>query len=352
MGERGCGRMETDMTNVFTIILAILSFLVIITIHEFGHFITAKLFKVGVPEFSIGFGPEIFKKKKGETQYSVRLLPLGGFVRLEGEDEESSSESALGNKPVWQRMIIVAAGATLNILLGLLVYTVLYSQVSEMPLLKVDEVYENTPAYEAVMPGDEIIAVNGGRVWYYKDFKFLINTNDAGKPIKITVKRENEKKSFNITPIPDENGVYIIGIKMATEKNSFLKCIKYGFYETFFMIKVVFYSLFMLVSGKVPLSSVSGPVGTVSVMSEAARNGLASFANLFALLTVNIGIFNLLPIPALDGGRVFFMLVELVRGKPIDPKKEGMVHFVGLVLLLLLMFIVTIGDISSLIGKM
>ena len=350
MGKSGYGRMENKM-NIFTIILAVLSFLIIITIHEFGHFITAKLFKVGVPEFSIGFGPEIFKKKKGETLYSVRLLPLGGFVRLEGEDEESTSENALGNKPVWQRMIIVAAGAVLNILLGLLVYTVLYSQVSEMPVMSVAEVYENTPAYEYMQPGDEITAVNGGRVWYYIDFKFLINTNEAREPIKITVKRENEKKNFLITPIPDENGTYIIGIKMATEKMNFLKCIKYGLYETFFIIKIVFYSLFMLIRGKVPLSSMSGPVGTVSVMSEAARNGVASFASLFALLTVNIGIFNLLPIPALDGGRVFFMLIELIRGKPIDPKKEGLVHFIGFVLLLALMFVVTIGDIGSLIGK-
>ena len=339
------------MIDIFMIALAILSFLIIITIHEFGHFITAKLFKVGVPEFSIGFGPEIIKKKKGETKYSVRLLPLGGYVRLEGEDESSESKSALCNKPVWQRMIIVSAGAALNIILGFLVYTLLYSALPQMPVMTVDTVYENTPAYGNIMPGDKITAVNGGRVWYYKDFKFLINTKGANKPVDITVKRDGKKINYSVVPVEDENGVYVIGIKMATEKMNIFKSLKCGLYETFFIIKIIFYSLFMLIKGSVPLSSVSGPVGTVSVMSEAAKQGVASFASLFAMLTVNIGIFNLLPIPALDGGRVFFMFIELLRGKPIDPQKEGMVHMIGLILLLGLMFLVTIGDIGSLISK-
>jgi len=336
------------MGSILTILLAILVFVIIIIVHEFGHFITAKMFKVTVPEFSIGFGPTIFKKQKGETLYSLRAVPFGGYVRMVGEDEDSDDPNAFCNKPVWQRIIIVGAGAFLNILMGFIVYIILFSGVKQVPVLKVDSLVPEKPAYEVMMPGDEITAVNGSRVWYYKDFKFLLNTIKPDEEIKLTIKRDGKKMDVNIQPyLDEESGSYNIGIYMKTEKMTFFGVIKYAFYELFFVIRAIFYMLIMLITGKLPLGSVSGPVGTVSVMSSQMQYGFEAFMSLFAMLTVNIGIFNLLPLPALDGGRTFFLFVELIRRKPVSRKMEGMIHFVGLVLLLLLMLLVTVSDITN-----
>ncbi len=336
------------MQGFLYIVLAIVVFLFIITVHEFGHFITAKLFKVKVPEFSIGFGPVIFKKKKGDTSYSLRLLPIGGYVQMVGEDEASDDENALCNKPTWQRIIITGAGAFLNVLMGFIVYVVIMWNVTQMPTLKVSQTVENTPAYNVLEVGDEIVAANGNRVWYYKDFKFLLNTISPGEELSLTVKRNGETFNVDITPNYTEEKEYQIGILMDVEEIGFFGKLKYAFYELFFIIKAIFYSLFLLISGKVAFNNVSGPVGTVGVMVEAARGGFMSFLSLFGMLTVNIGIFNLLPFPALDGGRVFFMIIELIRGKKIPPEKEGLVHFIGLLILFLLMIFVTVNDVMVL----
>lgn len=340
------------MGNLLTILLAILVFVVIIIVHEFGHFITAKLFKVTVPEFSIGFGPAIFKKKKGETLYSLRAIPFGGYVQMVGEDEDSDDPNALCNKPVWQRIIIVGAGAFLNILMGFIVYVILFAGVSDMPVLKVKSLTPDTPAYEVLQTGDEIVGVNGKRIWYYKDFKFLLNTVEPDKELELVVKRNGEKQKIEIQPyFNSERQEYNLGFEMQQEKMNFFNVIKYAFYELFFIIKAIFYMLIMLITGKLPLGSVSGPVGTVGVMSSQMKYGLEPFLNLFAMLTVNIGIFNLLPLPALDGGRTFFLFVELIRRKPVSRKMEGIIHFAGLALLMLLMLVVTVNDISVLFRR-
>ncbi|MBQ3053366.1 MAG: RIP metalloprotease RseP [Clostridia bacterium] len=334
-------------------ILAIFIFLIIIMVHELGHFLAAKFFKVKVPEFSIGFGPVIFQKHTKETDYSLRAFPLGGYVKMEGEDEESDEENALCNKPVWQRLIIVAAGAVINLIMGFVIYIILFMQITSVPVLRVESLEENTPAYRQMMVDDTIIAVNGKRIWYYKDFKFLINTVSPEKELTLTVKRQGEKVDVKITPqYNEENNVYLIGINMAREKLNFFNTLKYAIFETFYIMKVILYSFSMLITGGISIKTMSGPIGTVNVMTQAAKSGLFTFFNLFAMLTVNIGIFNLLPLPALDGGRVFFMFIELIRGKPIDPKKEGIVHFIGLVLLVVLMVFVTFNDLSAIINNL
>ncbi len=331
-----------------TVLIAIAVFVIIIIVHEFGHFITAKLFKVPVPEFSIGFGPAIFKKKIGETKYSLRAIPFGGYVQMVGEDEESEDENAFCNKPVWQRIIIVGAGAFLNVLMGFVIYVFLFSGALETPVLKVETLVSNTPAYQILQPGDEIVALNGKRVWYYKDFKFLLNTIDANEELELVVKREGKKQEVKLRPYFNrETQQYNIGIVMKTEKLGFFGKLKYAFYELFFVIKAIFYSFIMLITGGVSIDNISGPVGTVNIISSQIKYGYEAFFSLFALITVNIGIFNLLPIPALDGGRVFFLLVEMVRKKPVSRKMEGIVHFVGLALLMFFMLIVTVNDISS-----
>ncbi len=335
-----------------TVLIAIAVFVIIIIVHEFGHFITAKLFKVPVPEFSIGFGPALFKKKIGETQYALRAIPFGGYVQMVGEDEESEDENAFCNKPVWQRIIIVGAGAFLNVLMGFIIYVFLFSGISEMPVLKVESPSPGTPAAEVLQVGDEIVGINGKRVWYYKDFKFLLNTVETDKELELVVKRDGEKHNVSIRPyFNEETQAYNIGIILSTEKVGFLGILKYAFYELFFVIKAIFYSFIMLITGGVSLNNISGPVGTVSIMSSQIKYGAEAFFSLFALITVNIGIFNLLPVPALDGGRVFFLLIELVRRKPVSRKMEGAVHFAGLALLMILMLFVTVNDISLLFRK-
>lgn len=340
------------MGSFWTILLAIAVFMIIIIVHEFGHFVTAKFFGVAVPEFSIGFGPAIVKKTIGETLYALRAIPFGGYVRMTGEDEESDDPRAFCNKPAWQRIIIVGAGAFLNVLTGFVIYAILFVGVSDMPILKVESLTPNTPAYNVLKPQDKIVAINGSRVWYYKDFKFILNTVNGEETVNITVKREGKTQNFEITPyLNEQTQTYNIGIILQTEKMNFFNILKYSFYELFFIIKAVVYSLIMLVTGRVSFDSVSGPVGTVSVMSSQIKNGFNSFLSVFGLITVNIGIFNLLPIPALDGGRVFFLLVELICRKPVPKKMEGFVHFVGLMLLMLLMLAVTVKDVSMLIGN-
>lgn len=335
-----------------TVILTLVIFMFIILIHEFGHFITAKLCNVRVNEFSIGMGPLLLRKKKGDTQYSLRLLPIGGYVSMEGEDADSEDDRALNKKPLWQRLIIVSAGAMLNLLLGFVIIVILYSAQGTAPTINVESVQQGAPAYGVLQPGDRIVKYNGNRTWYYKNLNFMMSDND-GSPVTLEIERGEERFPVELTPqYNEEYGRYMIGVSFASENLNPLTILKYSFYEMFFVVKLVLYSLVMLVTGKVPLSQVSGPVGAGSMIGEAARAGFLTLLNISAILSINIGVFNLIPFPALDGGRIFFMLVELVRRKPIPTEKEGMVHFVGLVLLMVLMIVVTWNDLYKLIAPL
>ncbi len=337
------------MNIVFTILIAVAVFMLIILIHEFGHFISAKSFGVLVHEFSIGFGPRILKWKKGETEYSLRLFPLGGFVRLEGEDESSSDPRALNNKPAGKKLAVMAAGAIFNLISGFIVMVLCFAFQPSFTTLNVGRILDipGSQAAQFIEVGDEIIALDGKNVWNYKDFSFLMSNIDREKPVELTIKRDGEKREIEIMPVEYE-GNYLIGIEMATGKMTFKDAIVCGFKEMFFVVRVVIYSLMMLVTGKVPVSQMSGPVGTTVLIGQAAQLGILNLLYMFALLSVNIGIFNLIPFPALDGGRIFFLLIEMIRRKPIPPEKEGMIHFIGLMLLLLLMVFVTSSDIYKL----
>ncbi len=337
---------------MITVLSTIVVFLVIIMFHEFGHFIAAKSLGVTVHEFAIGFGPTIWKKQGKETLYSVRLLPIGGFCKMEGEDEDSESEGALNKKPVWKRLIIISAGALVNILLGLVIFFTIFMQTPQQLTLEIATVTEGSPAQEVLQTGDVIRAINGRKVHYYKDFKFILS-NEASGPVTIEVERGGERKQFHITPQYDaENQSYIIGVMLGSKTLTFFEKLKYCFYETFFVIRLVIYSFIMLFTGKVPISEMSGPVGASSIIGTAAKTNWLSLFNIFAVLSINIGIFNLIPFPALDGGRLFFLLVELIRRKPIPAEKEGYVHFVGLIILFGLMLFITYSDIVKLISPL
>ena len=344
---------------IWTIILAILFFSLIIFVHELGHFITARIFGVKVHEFALGMGPQIFSRKKGETLYSLRAIPVGGFCSMEGEDCESDDEGSFSRKPWYARLIILAAGAAMNIILGFLICTAfvgLYYAESGVPTTVVGDVIKEASAAEFLQPGDRITEVNGQRINIKRDIDFAIQQS-AEAECEITFVREGEEitRSFSlyVTKYTDGTPAYLLGITVKTENANFVNVIKESFYQTIWMGKMVYVSLGMMIRGQVGVNEISGPVGVVGMMNETAQQGgTTGFINLLflgALISVNIGIMNLLPIPALDGGRILFVIIEAIRRKPIPPEKEGIVHFAGLVLLMTLMVFVTWNDIARLI---
>ncbi|MBE7022552.1 MAG: site-2 protease family protein [Ruminococcaceae bacterium] len=343
------------MTAVWTALAAVLVFCLLIFVHEFGHFISAKLLGIRVHEFAIGMGPKLFSRQKGETLYSVRLLPLGGFCALEGEDQVSADERALSNKPAWVKLIVMAAGSCMNLVLGLLLLFCLFGTAKGIVVPEVARVEEAGAAQLAgIVPGDEILRLDGRSIHIVSDLQWARSKLDGGAT-EVVIRRDGEKKTLMVTPLL-QNGVPTLGIDLKTEANSFFLTVKSGVYGTAFYARVVLESLMDLLRGRIPISSMSGPVGIVSEIGNAvqqtATQGHAGFLRLLQLtilLTINLGVFNLLPIPALDGGRILFVLVEMIRRKPLPPEKEGLVHMVGFALLILLSLFVAYMDVLKLI---
>ena len=346
-------------SKAWPIIIAILFFGLIIFIHELGHFTFAKLFKVKVNEFAMGMGPTLFKKKKGETTYALRLLPIGGFVSMEGEDEESEDERSFAKKSCWQRIIIVAAGAVMNLLLGFIICICINAnqELVATPIVA-DFRSDAVSVSEGLEKNDKIIEIDNHSVSSYMDLSFLM-LRDKDGVMDITVKRDGEKVlledvAFQMRELEDgTKSMYFDFIVYGVEP-TFLNVITSSAGETLSIAKVVYLSLFDLVTGQYGLNDLSGPIGTVTYIADAATDAgqTRDFSTLFlimALITINIGVFNLLPLPALDGGRLFFMAIELVRRKPIKQKYESWVHAAGLALLILLMLIISASDILKLI---
>ena len=352
------------MTALLTVIYAVILFSVIIFVHEFGHFIFAKIFGVYVHEFAIGMGPAIFKKQKGETLYSIRIIPMGGYCKMEGEDGESENPRAFSNQSKFHRFIILVAGALMNLILGLIVVIIMNSAFGGdyFGSTTINNVVENTPAYEAgIKPGDKIVRLNNHGVNIISDFNIYKNS----EVLDITVKRGNEKLSFKVTPdffvvdkegnivkkSDNKEGKRLIGIEFGKEEKNLVNIFKYSFYESVLIGKTIFLSLGDMISGKVSPDNLSGPVGIVNEINNAAKVGFDYLLYLMALITINLGIFNLLPLPALDGGRILFLLIEVVIGRPVSPKYEGIIHAIGFLLLILLMLYATGNDILRIAFK-
>lgn len=337
-----------------SIIVSVLVFSIVIMIHELGHFIMAKASGIKVNEFSIGMGPQLFGKTIGDTEYSVRALPIGGFVAMEGEDEESDAEGAFNSVPVQSRIGVVVAGAVMNMILGFLVLFFLTSRQSAITSKKVYSFYENARTQQTgLMVDDEIIAINGRKCYIANDviYEFARTQNGVADftVIRDGKKVELEDVTFD-TYVDEETGLkqMVIDFSVYPIDKTFPNMVREAANWTISIARMVFLSLVDLVTGNVPINQMSGPVGIVSTISDAVSYGLESVLMILAMITINLGVFNLLPFPALDGGRLVFLLIELVRGKPVDQKYEMWVNGAGMLILFAFMIFVTFSDITRL----
>lgn len=332
---------------MITAIYALAVFCVLIMVHELGHFFAAKLTGVQVNELSLGMGPKLFEHQGKETLYTLRLLPIGGFCAMEGEDEESENERAFNNKPAWSRALVIVAGALMNVLLAVLILSAIagYTGIASTELL---DVTEGKPAYQAgIRPGDEILEVNGEKVNFFVEARNLIMQSED--TVELVVRRENQKVYASIPVQLSEDGYPIIGIEAKVTKNP-LTAIHYGTVATVDMGKSMIGFIGQLFTGKSSVNELTGPVGIVSAIGQQAQYGFIYVANLAALISLNLGIMNMLPLPALDGGRLLFIVINGITGKAVSEEMEGKIHFVGLMLLFALMAYVLFQDVGRLMG--
>lgn len=364
------------------ILAGILLFGVIVLVHEFGHFLLAKLNGIGVVEFSIGMGPRLCSFVRGDTRYSIKCLPFGGSCMMVGEDADNPDPTAFNNKSVWARISVIAAGPVFNLILALLCAMVIVAQVGhDLPVLY--DIVEDSPADRAgLLPGDELIRINNRKISSRRDVSLYLMAH-PGEPLTIHYKRlpetsqgllpeeqEPEKQQTQgiasehvaelVPEYNEEYQSYMMGVSfMGNYKKAGnpLEFLNYSLYEVKYCIVTTIDGLGMLFKGQMKVEdSVTGPVGIVSMVGETIeegqKSGAAVLLNIIAtwglLLSATLGIMNLLPIPALDGGRLLFLLIELLRGRPVDPEKEGMVHAAGMALLMMLMVLVLFNDIRKL----
>ncbi len=340
------------------IIIALLIFSLIIVIHEMGHFLLAKKNGIYVTEFSVGMGPRIVSFIRGETRYSLKLLPFGGSCMMLGEDEASDDARAFGKKPVWARISVIAAGPIFNFILAFILALFIVGSIGyDAPI--VNEVMDGYPAQEAGMQaGDKIIRINNEKINLYRDASIYVQLNQ-GKTADIVFERDG--KEYNVTLVPqldNETGSYLYGFRGAGKrvKGNAITTIQYSAYEVKYWINLTVKSIGMIFEGKVTKDDVQGPVGMVNLIGdtyEESKDDGAFYVwlnmlNISIWLSANLGVMNLLPLPALDGGRLVFLIIEAIRGKAINQEKEGMVHFVGLMLLMALMVFVMFNDIRRL----
>lgn len=329
-----------------TLVPSIVVFGMLVFFHELGHFIFAKISDIKVNEFSLGFGPQIISIKSKETDYSVRILPFGGYVKMEGEDLKTSDPRAFSNKTVFARLGVVLAGPMMNFMLAILLLA-LISFFSGIATTQITVIPGEPAELAGIRNKDRIYAVNNMRVSSWDEVVDLISKKPNEK-IAVTVLREGNYIVFNVnTAIEPKTQRGIIGIQTVVVKHSFSKSLKFGVQKTFWISKTILVGLSQMLRGKVK-ADVVGPLGMVHIVGEAAKVGVFQLLYIASIISINLGLFNLFPIPALDGGRGFFLMLELLRGKPVEPEKEGLIHFIGFALLMFLMVIVIFKDIKEL----
>lgn len=331
------------------IVYALLGFSLLIIVHELGHFIMAKVNGIRVEEFSIGMGPKIFSTEGKETKYSIGLFPIGGYVKMMGEEEEVNDERSFSSKSPLRRISVIVAGAFMNFLLAIIIFTVFLNKFG-YSLPKVASLMENMPAVEAgLQEGDEFLKVNGSRVLSADDLSISINLA-KDEPINFLIRRNGENKEIVVTPkLVEENGNqrYMIGFGFEKIDNpGIVQSFKQSFKETISIINQTYKSLKMMVTGKVNFKTdVGGPVSIIRMSSEAAKNGIWNLMYFIAFISINLAVFNMLPFPALDGGWTVILLIELITRKKVPDRIVGAMNYVGIMLLFGLMILVTIKDI-------
>ena len=340
------------MSVVVSILIAILMFGILIFVHELGHFAAAKWAGVRVNEFAIGMGPVILKKQKGDTQYSLRLFPMGGFVAMEGDDEESSDPHAFGRTKIYKRFVIMVAGAAMNLALGLVLVFILSNQLELFGTTIIHSFEEGATSSQWIEPGDKILRMNERRVYTSNDL-FYEMMRDRDGIMDIEVQRGGDKLvlkdvQFKMEEISGVSFIYR-DFRAYGVSPTFTGTIKHTFNWTASIIKQVWGSLVDLCTGRFKLNHMSGPIGITQQIGEVTATGDSlNLIYMMAMITINLGVFNLLPLPALDGGKLLFLLLEVIRRKPLNAKYEGYVHAAGFALLIGLMILVTFSDIRKL----
>ena len=340
-------------------ILALIIFSAIVIFHELGHFLLAKWNGIEVIEFSLGMGPRLLSHVWGDTRYSLKLLPIGGSCQMVGEEEASDSEGAFGNKSVWARIAVVAAGPVFNFILAWVLALIIVGSVGYDNTM-VDIIPDSAAAEAGMEDGDQIISINGSRTWLYREVS-LYSSLHQGQTATVVFERNGEKQTVVLTPKHSDTGAYLYGFSRTVqrEKGGALETVGYSCAEIRYWLKATVESLKMLIGGQVGLEEMSGPVGIVSTIGDTYKESRVdgwyyvtmNMIMIAILLSVNLGVMNLLPIPALDGGRLVFLILEAIRGKAIPQEKESMVHFAGFVLLMGLMAVILFSDLHKLFIK-
>jgi regulator of sigma E protease len=342
---------------LLTLIVTIVMFGVLIFFHESGHFIAAKLSDVKVEEFALGLGPAIFKKQKGETLYSLRVFPFGGFCRMLGEDEENDDPRSFNKKSIGKRFAILVSGSLMNILLGFVIIFIVVTFTQAVPSTTVSKFDRNAISNTyGLQIGDKIKAIDSNKIRVSTDISYTMALASKSD-FDITVERNGKTvllknvrfPTQNISGIPNPAPVqdfYVLPLKKTPSS-----VIYTSFFDTISTTKAIWQSLIDIFSGRYVLTEVAtGPVGTISAINTAAKSGIGTVSLLMMFITINLGIVNLLPIPALDGGRLLFIVIEAIRGKPVNPECEGYIHTIGFVVLIGFMLFITFFDIKRIFG--
>jgi regulator of sigma E protease len=342
--------------NILSILAALVLLGIIIIVHELGHYTIGRALGLKIDEFALGFGPKIAKKKSKKTGilYSIRPFPIGGFIKFHGEDQEAVDEDAFSRKPVWKRFLAIFAGAAFNIIFALILAVIFLTAFGEdAPAVKTVEA--GRPAAEAgIMAGDRIISINGQKFEFYMEAYTYMTDLSKTKPsnVTLTILRDNKLKDYTVNYFLDEKeNRYRIGFEWGAVR------IQYGFFEALgmsfkwviFIIKQMFAFLGGLIFGTASTTDAMGPVGIIATIGTVIQRSFEMVLRLAALLCINLGIINLLPLPALDGGRLVLLVIEGIRRKPIPPKKEGYIHLAGFILFIALIVLLTYQDIARLV---